>query len=170
MRNKITSLIKNINLACLFIEFIMLMSCSNVSKLNIESKKSPNIIFILTDDQRWDALGYTGNELAHTPEMDKLAKQGVFFKNTISTTPICSSSRVSIFSGLYERTHGYSFTSAPIKEVFMKKSFPEILKQSGYYTGLYGKFGVKYNSLDSLYHKYENYDLRYGRKDITTKH
>src|SRR5690606_29011762 len=49
----------------------------------------PNIIFILTDDQRWDALGYAGNEVIHTPEMDELAREGVYFKNAFVTTPIC---------------------------------------------------------------------------------
>ena len=43
----------------------------------------PNIIFILTDDQRWDALGYAGNELIHTPEMDKLAEQGTYFSHAM---------------------------------------------------------------------------------------
>ncbi|MFC2110295.1 sulfatase [Bacteroidota bacterium] len=148
--------------------FMMLMSCGKDSKPKEGLLKKPNIIFILTDDQRSDALGYTGNKLAHTPEMDKLARQGVFFENAISTTPICSASRASIFSGLYERTHGYSFSSSSIKDIFMENAFPKILKESGYYTGMYGKFGVKYKALDSLYHKYENYDLRYNRKDITS--
>src|SRR6056297_2854683 len=47
----------------------------------------PNILFILTDDQRWDALGYAGNKFIETPEMDKLAEEGVFFRNGIVTTP-----------------------------------------------------------------------------------
>ncbi len=133
-----------------------------------KEKPKPNIIFILTDDQRWDALGYAGNPLAHTPQMDKLAEQGVFFKNTIATTPICSASRASIFTGLHERTHRYSFSSTSIKPSYMKNAFPRLLKEAGYYTGLYGKFGVKYKGLDTLYHEHENYDLRYDRKDITS--
>ncbi|WP_158837323.1 sulfatase family protein [Polaribacter sp. L3A8] len=135
-------------------------------KANNEVK--PNIVFILTDDQRWDALGYAGNKLAYTPEMDKLAKSGVFFKNTIATTPICAASRASIFSGLQERTHNYSFTTGNMKEEYMQNAYPRVLKKAGYYTGLYGKFGVKYKNLDSLYNTYENYDLRYDRKDITS--
>ncbi len=142
-------------------------SCDKKSDVEVNQEK-PNIIFILTDDQRWDALGYAGNELAHTPEMDKLAKSGVFFKNTIATTPICAASRASIFSGLQERTHNYSFTSKAMKDEYMEQAFPRVLKKSGYYTGLYGKFGVKYKKLDSLYDVHENYDLRYDRKDITS--
>ncbi len=71
--------------------------------------EKPNIIFILTDDQRWDALGYSGNEIIQTPEMDKLAAQGAYFRNAMVTTPICAASRASIFSGLHERTHKYTF-------------------------------------------------------------
>ncbi len=143
------------------------LACNKKTSSKTKEEK-PNIIFILTDDQRWDALGYAGNALAHTPEMDKLAKSGVFFKNTIATTPICAASRASIFSGLQERTHNYSFTSKAMKDEYMEQAFPRVLKQSGYYTGLYGKFGVKYKKLDSLYDVHENYDLRYDRKDITS--
>lgn len=145
---------------------LLLLGCKNRSKLENETaEKKPNIIFILTDDQRWDALGYAGNSLAYTPEMDKLAKEGVFFKNTLATTPICAASRASIISGLQERTHNYSFRTGAIKEEYMQNAYPRVLKKAGYYTGLYGKFGVKYNHLDSLYNVYENYDLRYDRKD-----
>ena len=63
-----------------------------------EVQQKPNIIFILTDDQRWDALGYVGNNIIQTPEMDKLAESGVYFRNGMVTTPICSASRASIFS------------------------------------------------------------------------
>ncbi|MFW5657735.1 MAG: sulfatase-like hydrolase/transferase [Bacteroidota bacterium] len=69
------------------------------------SQPTPNIIFIITDDQRWDALGFAGNEIIRTPNMDKLAASGVYFKNAFVTTPICAASHASIFTGLYERTH-----------------------------------------------------------------
>ncbi|SFD27845.1 sulfatase family protein [Algibacter pectinivorans] len=143
------------------------LACNKSTSSKTKEEK-PNIIFILTDDQRWDALGYAGNDLAHTPEMDKLAKSGVFFKNTIATTPICAASRASIFSGLQERTHNYSFSSKAMKDEYMEYAFPRVLKKSGYYTGLYGKFGVKYKKLDSLYNIHENYDLRYDLKDRTS--
>ncbi|MBJ7880478.1 sulfatase family protein [Gelidibacter salicanalis] len=154
-----------------FTVIIMLCNCSNKIEKSVDAKeehKKPNIIFILTDDQRWDALGYAGNPLAYTPEMDKLAKEGVFFKNAIATTPICAASRASIISGLQERTHNYSFTTGDIKDEYMRNAYPRLLKNAGYYTGFYGKFGVKYNHLDSLYNVYENYDLRYDRKDRTS--
>ncbi len=168
MKNRTTGLTQGVNFIYLSLVFFLFTSCNTNTKVVKKSNKQPNIIFILTDDQRWDALGYAGNELAYTPEMDKLAKQGAFFKNTIATTPICSASRASIFTGLYERAHRYSFSSKTVKNQYMQNSFPRLLKQAGYYTGLYGKFGVKYKGLDSLYHEHENYDLRYDRKDISS--
>tara|TARA_R110002074_G_scaffold401861_1_gene601921 strand:- start:9862 stop:11577 length:1716 start_codon:yes stop_codon:yes gene_type:complete len=146
----------------------MLSSCKQ-QKLKenteiVESKK-PNIIFILTDDQRWDALGYAGNEIIETPEMDKLAKEGVYFKNAAVTTPICAASRASIFSGLQERTHKYNFGSKAMLDRFMDESYPAVLKEAGYYTGFYGKFGVKYNKQRELFDKIENYGRRNAHKD-----
>ena len=118
----------------------------------------PNIIFILTDDQRWSALGYAGNPLVHTPEMDKLARTGTYFKKGMVTTPICAASRASILSGMYERTHRYTFQTGPIRDEYMKTAYPYVLKKAGYYTGFYGKLGVKYDKADQLFDVSEDYD------------
>ncbi len=127
-----------------------------------ENLQPPNIIFILTDDQRYDALGYAGNKLIHTPEMDQLAKTGVYFKNAMVTTPICAASRASILTGLYERKHRYDFSSNGIEPGFMNVSYPTILKNNGYQTAFYGKYGVRYDSLEKQFDRYESYD-RNGR-------
>lgn len=118
----------------------------------------PNIIFILTDDQRFDALGYAGNKYAHTPEMDKLARQGSYFKKALVTTPICAASRASILSGMQERSHRYTFQTGNIKQEYMENTYPKVLKNAGYYTGFYGKFGVKYDQNEQLFNEYEDYD------------
>ncbi len=120
--------------------------------------QKPNIIFILTDDQRFDAMGYAGNKIVYTPEMDKLATQGTYFKNSFATTPICTATRASIISGLYERTHQFNFQTGNIKDEYMQNAYPRVLKNAGYYTGFFGKFGVKYNHLDELYNEYDSYD------------
>ncbi len=103
----------------------------------------PNIIFLLTDDQRWDALRCAGNSIIQTPNMDLLARKGTRFTNAFVTTPICAASRASLFTGLYERKHGYTFGQPPIKESYANVSYPELLKKAGYRTGFVGKFGVK---------------------------
>ena len=142
----------------IFVLFIFPFS----NPLRAQSADRPNIIFILTDDQRFDALGYAGNKLSHTPEMDRLASSGTYFKTAIVTTPICAASRASIFTGLHERTHLYNFQTGPIRPEFMAASYPKLLRDAGYYTGFYGKFGVNYRSLDQLFDTYESYD-RNGR-------
>lgn len=125
-------------------------------------KSKPNIIFILTDDHRAEALGYAGNKYAFTPEMDKLAKAGTYFKNGLVTTPICAASRASIFSSVYERSHRYTFQTDDIKQQYMQNAYPKVLKNAGYYTGFFGKFGVKYDDLNGLFNEHEDYD-RNGR-------
>ncbi|MEM6380270.1 MAG: sulfatase-like hydrolase/transferase, partial [Bacteroidota bacterium] len=123
-----------------------------------KADKQPNIIFILTDDQRFDALGYAGNDLIHTPEMDQLAKSGTYFKNATVSTPICAASRVSIFTGLYERTHRYTFQTGNVRTAYMTLAYPKLLKDAGYQTGFFGKYGVRYDGEDELFDQYEIYD------------
>ena len=64
----------------------------------------PNILVLLTDDQRWDALGSAGNRIVQTPEMDRLAREGTMFLNAFATSSICAASRATIFTGQYERS------------------------------------------------------------------
>ncbi len=135
--------------------FTVCISCKEI--LNTEDAR-PNIIFILTDDQRFDAIGYSGNPLVHTPEMDKLASSGTYFHNAMVTTPICAASRASILTGLYERSHGYNFTSGKIQASYMETSYPTILRANGYQTAFYGKYGVKYDSLGKQFDVFESYD------------
>ena len=120
--------------------------------------KRPNIIFILTDDQRYDALGFAGNPLISTPEMDRLAAAGTYFENAMVTTPICAASRASILTGLQERTHNYNFQTGDIRAAYMETAYPTLLKRHGYFTGFYGKYGVKYQGLDQQFDLYGSYD------------
>lgn len=138
--------------------FQLVVAFSAVSSMAQKTTQKPNIIFILTDDQRWDALGYAGNKLAHTPEMDKLARQGVYFRNAAVSTPICAASRATLLSGMYERSHRYSFTTGPIRDEYMATAYPKVLREAGYYTGFFGKFGVKYKEKDQLFDVYDDYD------------
>jgi arylsulfatase A-like enzyme len=145
------------------IGFVIIMA-SNVACIR-KSKTKPNIIFILTDDQRWDAMGYAGNSQIHTPEMDLLAEKGIYFKNAFVTTPICAASRASIMTGLYERTHGYTFEQGAIKDDFIENSYPALMMASNYYTGFFGKFGIDYDDVSSLFDISEVYDRQDKYKD-----
>ena len=117
--------------------FLILFSLSAFS-----ADKKPNILFILTDDQRFDNLSCYGNPLFKTPNIDKLADQGTRFTEMFVTTSICATSRASIFSGLNETTHGFTFGKPPLSEKIMDSSYPVLLRKYGYKTGFAGKFGV----------------------------
>ncbi|NND08307.1 MAG: sulfatase-like hydrolase/transferase [Saprospiraceae bacterium] len=134
-------------------------------QLHAQQDDRPNVIFILTDDQRFDALGYAGNELANTPEMDALAKDGTFFWNAMVTTPICAASRASLLTGLYERTHRFNFQTGNIREEYMANAYPRLLKEAGYHTAFYGKYGIRYDGQDRMFNEYEIYDRNNAFKD-----
>lgn len=125
----------------------------------------PNIIFILTDDQRWSALGYAGNDLVHTPAMDDMAENGLYFSHAMVSTPICAASRATILTGLYERSHRYDFQTSGIRDEFMETAYPIELRKAGYYTGFYGKFGVRYQKQKELFDVSESYDRNGRYKD-----
>lgn len=116
--------------------------CFIATLCSAQSDNRPNIIFILTDDQRWDAIGHAGNDIIHTPNMDSLARQSTYFRNAFVTTPICAASRASIITGLYERTHEYTFGTPPLRSSYVDISYPKLIKEAGYQTGFFGKLGM----------------------------
>lgn len=98
----------------------------------------PNVLVILTDDQRADAIGLGGSKHLKTPHIDRLGQEGIHFRNFFCTTSLCSPSRASILSGLYAHTHGVTnnFTEYPTGF----QSFPMVLQSSGYETAYVGKW------------------------------
>ena len=102
----------------------------------------PNIVFLLADDLRWNALGCMGDKVVQTPNIDRLAAQGALFRNHFVTTSICCVSRASIFCGQYERRHGIWDFATPFTEKQWRQTYPALLRQAGYRTGFIGKFGV----------------------------
>ena len=98
----------------------------------------PNVLVILTDDQRWDAMSCAGHPFLKTPNIDRLAAEGARFSNMFVTTSLCSPSRASILSGRYARSHGVlnNFTEYPND----LPSYPRRLKEAGYETAYIGKW------------------------------
>ena len=108
--------------------------------LGAHAAARPNIIFILTDDQRRDSLPCYGNTFVKTPEIDKLATEGVVFDNASVTSAICTPSRACYFLGQYERRHVINFNSGTsMSPEAWEKSYPVLLRESGYHTGYVGK-------------------------------
>ena len=107
------------------------------------SERPPNILFLLTDDHRWDMFGAAGNPIIETPNLDWLAHHGTRFRNHFVTTAICAVSRASMFTGLYARCHGIRNFRSGLSEEQHRYSYPVRLRQeAGYRTGFIGKHGV----------------------------
>ena len=109
-----------------------------ISSCNLDINEKPNIIVFIADDVSWDDIGVYGNDQVVTPNIDNLAKNGLIFNNAYLTTSSCSPSRNSILTGRYPHNTGAAelHTEPPLDMT----SFPEILKDKGYYTLQAGKF------------------------------
>lgn len=106
-----------------------------------EDKAAPkrNVIFILTDDHRYDFMGFTGKlPWLKTPNMDAMARNGAYFKNAFVTTSLCSPSRASILTGQYSHVHTVVDNVAP--EPADMILFPQYLQKAGYQTSYFGKW------------------------------
>ncbi len=126
---------------CSTAPFIFFSFSKLIPKKQTETTR-PNIIFLLTDDQRFDALGAMGNPIIQTPNMDKLARAGILFKNAYVTTSICCVSRASILTGQYESRHHIDDFATNLSAQAIEKTYPSLLKNAGYNLGFIGKFGV----------------------------
>ncbi|MBN8859963.1 MAG: sulfatase [Sphingobacteriales bacterium] len=119
------------------------------NKPNASTK--PNIIFFLTDDQRWDALGAMGNTIIRTPHLDKLARAGILFQNAYVTTSICCVSRASLLTGQYESYHNIHDFSTDLTQEALSGTYPVLLKNAGYQIASIGKFGVGKHPPEAIY-------------------
>ena len=126
--------------AYLFIDLSCYAQNKSIPALKqIPNAKPLNVIFILTDDQRYDFMGFTGRiPWLRTPNMDKLAKDGAWFKNAFVTTSLCSPSRASILTGQYSHVHTIVDNSAPAPSGLIY--FPEYLQKAGFQTAFFGKW------------------------------
>src|ERR1051326_1975551 len=85
---------------------ILLFFISGGAGAGAQSPAKPNLVFILIDDLRWNALGFMGDKIVQTPNLDRLAAQGTVFDNLFVTTSICAVSRASYLTGQWMRRHG----------------------------------------------------------------
>ena len=115
-----------------------LLSRCGGADVSEQPAKRPNVLFILTDDHRSDCLSAAGHPFLKTPNLDRLAAEGVRFANAFVTTSLCSPSRASYLSGLYAHAHGVmdNFTEYPAELA----SFPVALQNAGYDTAYIGKW------------------------------
>jgi arylsulfatase A-like enzyme len=114
--------------------------------LNIDAQENgkKNLLFIITDQQRYDAIGYAGNSVIQTPNIDKLAKQGAYFRNAYTQCAVCGPARASILTGYSVESTGvnsneqtYNFTG---ENIMAFPTFDEVLSENGYHCEYYGKW------------------------------
>ncbi|MBN1351908.1 sulfatase-like hydrolase/transferase [candidate division KSB1 bacterium] len=89
-----------------------------------------NILFIMTDQQRFDCLGANGNSIIRTPNLDRLAAQSANFSHAFIQSPVCTPSRACFFTGRYSHAHKnrVNYTELDENEILL----PEYLQQAGY--------------------------------------
>lgn len=97
----------------------------------------PNILFIMVDEMRWNAMGCAGNSIVRSPNLDRLAREGTRFATAYTCAPICVPSRYSFFTSRYAHVHGSTDNGTPPRsgEVLL----PVLLRHYGYQTALSGK-------------------------------
>lgn len=111
--------------------------------------KKPNIVVFCTDEQPYDWLGCMGNKDLKTPNIDAIAADGVLFKNAYCNTPICMSSRATMFTGLPSSEHGVRTNGCLLDDTY--PTLPQILKDNGYTTMSTGKLHLSTWELGALH-------------------
>jgi N-acetylglucosamine-6-sulfatase len=111
------------------------------------SPRPPNVVIILADDQRYDALHCTGHAFAETPHTDRLAAEGVLFSNAFASTPICAPNRACLFTGTFAHRHGnrnngtvHALPPNDPRPPMPVPCFPALLRDAGYDTAFFGKW------------------------------
>jgi len=110
---------------------------AGVGSLHGAPRRRPNVLFLMVDEMCWDAMGCAGHPVVKTPNLDRLAREGVHFATCYTVSPVCSPARASLFTGRYAHVHGVIMNGVPAYpgEIFL----PSILKHYGYHTAISGK-------------------------------
>lgn len=133
----------------------LLLSLVIVSGLAAQTSK-PNIVFILTDDHAYQAISAYGSQLAQTPGIDRIAREGALFRNSFVTNSICGPSRACFLTGKYSHINGYKVNEKTFN--INQPVFSEQLQQAGYQTAWIGKM-----HLDSIPHGFDYVRVLYSQ-------
>ncbi len=149
------------------LRFVSVVCCVVLGASKIEADPvyaangRPNIIVVFTDDQRYDAIGYAGNDVIQTPTLDRLARDGVIFDQCFVNTSICAVNRANIMVGQYPRRHGIDDFYKIFTESQFDRTYPALLKRNGYWTGFVGKWGMG-NDVEPTYKAIRLFDFWAG--------
>ncbi len=131
--------------------------CNRDAGVRRTGRISPfNVLIIMTDQQRFDALSAAGNTILKTPNLDRIANEGVMFENAYTPVPVCAPARTSILTGQSIDNTGIDRNQPVYDQMTFKggASFDMVLSEAGYKTGYYGKW----HSPQQLASRYDNLD------------
>ena len=142
--------------------------------------RKPNVVFLLVDDLGWGDFGFNGAEFYETPNIDRLATEGMRFNNGYAACTVCSPSRAAILTGCYParlkltdwitgHKKPYAKLSVPEWETRLAHSrilLPEALKEGGYDTAYFGKWHIQDQTFDRDDVAHHGFDINSGGKDI----
>ena len=114
---------------------VILLSLSAIAEA---ADKRPNILFIFTDDHAPHAIGAYGSKINKTPNMDRLAREGMIFQNSFCTNSICGPSRAVILTGKHSHLNGFMRNGNKFNG--SQQTFPKLLQRAGYQTAMIGKW------------------------------
>lgn len=126
-----------IHLSLLFIWVLSLCACQAPTKKKKKRTAKPNILFIMSDDHAYQAISAYSDHLIETPNIDRVAKEGMLFTNACVTNSICAPSRAVILTGKHSHLNGKIDNHFPFDTTNI--TFPQILHNNGYQTAMFGK-------------------------------
>jgi len=134
--------------------FLTFFACKqavkNESKEKIASTERPNIVFIMSDDHAYQAISAYSKTLINTPNIDRIADEGILFTNASVTNSICAPSRATILTGKHTHINGKIDNSTPFDTT--QVTFPQLFQKAGYQTSMFGKlhFGNNPKGVDEF--------------------
>lgn len=145
--NKFSLIIKIRIFSIVFTILLIIIGCKTGKPIQVTKKAMPNIVFIMADDLGYNHLGAYGQDKIKTPHIDKLATQGVRFTQFYAGANVCGPSRTSIMLGLHTghvpyRENRNNHLAAEYAPYGKLKTLGQVMKQAGYETGYFGKYGI----------------------------
>ena len=133
-------------ITCSFLLSVLISSTKHITN---ESSK-PNILFIMSDDHAYQAISAYSDKLIHTPNIDRIAEEGILFTNACVTNSICAPSRATILTGKHNHINGKIDNGAPFDT--NQVTFPQLFQKAGYQTAMFGKlhFGNNPKGVDNF--------------------
>lgn len=136
-------------------------------------KKNPNLLFIFTDQQRYDTMRAYGNDKIKVPNLNKLAEKSAVFKRAYDTQPVCTPARGTIMTGLYPHNHGATENNIPLNND--ARTIPEYTKNTDYKSSYIGKWHlgdevIRQHGFDEWVSQEDNYRHHYTREEYKSIH